>query len=171
MVPFLFSGYAVNAVATGAFQMVEEVRRQFRTIPGLLNGAARPEYGRCVDISTRTALRLMVTPTLVVTLSPILVGFLLGWKAIGGLVIGATISAIPLAIVGFYGGAAMDNAKKYLEIAGKKGTDAHKAAVIGDTVGDPMKDTYAPSLHILIKLLNTLSLVFIPLFLVSLLPL
>jgi K(+)-stimulated pyrophosphate-energized sodium pump len=171
MVPFLFSGYAVNAVATGAFQMVEEVRRQFRTIPGLLNGAARPEYGRCVDISTRTALRLMVTPTLVVTLSPILVGFLLGWKAVGGLVIGATISAIPLAIVGFYGGAAMDNAKKYLEIAGKKGTDAHKAAVIGDTVGDPMKDTYAPSLHILIKLLNTLSLVFIPLFLVSLLPL
>ncbi|MCS7117651.1 MAG: sodium-translocating pyrophosphatase [Thaumarchaeota archaeon] len=171
MIPFLFSGYAVNAVANGAFLMVEEVRRQFRTIPGLLNGAARPEYGRCVDISTRTALKLMVTPTLVVTLAPILVGVLLGWKAVGALVIGATISAIPLAIVGFYGGAAMDNAKKYLEIAGKKGSDAHKAAVVGDTVGDPMKDTYAPSLHILIKLLNTLSLVFIPLFIYSLLTL
>ncbi|MCX8202823.1 MAG: sodium-translocating pyrophosphatase [Nitrososphaeria archaeon] len=171
MIPFLFSGYAVNAVATGAFQMVEEVRRQFRTIPGLLNGAARPEYGRCVDISTKTALRLMVTPTLVVTLAPILVGALLGWRAVGALVIGATVSAIPLAIVGFYGGAAMDNAKKYLEIAGRKGSDAHKAAVVGDTVGDPMKDTYAPSLHILIKLLNTLSLVFIPLFIYSIITL
>ncbi|MCS6785318.1 MAG: sodium/proton-translocating pyrophosphatase, partial [Candidatus Caldarchaeum sp.] len=168
MLPYVFSGYAVKAVGVGAFQMVEEVRRQFRTIPGILEGKSRPEYARCVDISTRTALRLMVTPTLVVTLAPILLGIVLGWKAVGALVIGATVSAIPLAIVGFYGGAAMDNAKKYMEIAGRKGTDAHKATVVGDTVGDPMKDTYAPSLHILIKLLNTLSLVFIPLFIYGL---
>ncbi|MCS7129765.1 MAG: sodium/proton-translocating pyrophosphatase, partial [Candidatus Caldarchaeum sp.] len=168
MLPYVFSGYAVKAVGVGAFQMVEEVRRQFRTIPGILEGKSRPEYARCVDISTRTALRLMVTPTLVVTLAPILLGIVLGWKAVGALVIGATVSAIPLAILGFYGGAAMDNAKKYMEIAGRKGTDAHKATVVGDTVGDPMKDTYAPSLHILIKLLNTLSLVFIPLFIYGL---
>ncbi|MEM0440951.1 MAG: sodium-translocating pyrophosphatase [Candidatus Caldarchaeum sp.] len=171
MIPYLFSGYAVKAVGYGAFQMVEEVRRQFRTIPGILEGQNRPDYAKCVDISTRTALKLMVTPTLVVTLAPIVLGILLGWKAVGALVIGATVSAIPLAIVGFYGGAAMDNAKKYLEIEGKKGSDAHKATVVGDTVGDPMKDTYAPSLHILIKLLNTLSLVFIPLFIYGLIAL
>ncbi|MEM4495260.1 MAG: sodium-translocating pyrophosphatase [Candidatus Caldarchaeum sp.] len=171
MLPYLFSGYAVRAVGTGAFQMVEEVRRQFREIKGILEGKARPEYGRCVDISTRTALKLMVAPTLIVTLTPIIVGIFLGWRAVGALVIGATVSAIPLAILGFYGGAAMDNAKKYLEIAGRKGSDAHKAAVVGDTVGDPMKDTYAPSLHILIKLLNTLSLVFIPLFIYGLITL
>jgi K(+)-stimulated pyrophosphate-energized sodium pump len=168
MIPFLFSGQAMNAVASGAYRMVEEVRRQFATIPGIMDGSGRPEYGRCVDISTSTALRLMIAPTLTVTLSPILLGILLGWKAVGALVLGATISAIPLAIMGFYGGAAMDNAKKLLEIGGKKGTDAHKAAVVGDTLGDPMKDTYAPSLHILIKLLNTLSLVFIPLFMIGL---
>ncbi|GBC70482.1 K(+)-stimulated pyrophosphate-energized sodium pump [Candidatus Calditenuaceae archaeon HR02] len=171
MIPFLFSGQAMNAVASGAYRMVEEVRRQFASIPGIMDGSGRPEYGRCVDISTSTALRLMITPTLTVTLSPILIGVLLGWKAVGSLVLGATISAIPLAIMGFYGGAAMDNAKKLLEIGGKKGTDAHKAAVVGDTLGDPMKDTYAPSLHILIKLLNTLSLVFIPLFMIGLIPL
>lgn len=170
MTPFLFSGQAMDAVAKGAYRMVEEVRRQFATIPGILDGTGRPEYGRCVDISTSTALRLMVAPTLTVTLSPILLGVLLGWKAVGALVMGATVSAIPLAILGFYGGAAMDNAKKLLEISGKKGSDAHKAAVVGDTLGDPMKDTYAPSLHILIKLLNTLSLVFIPLFMIGLLP-
>jgi K(+)-stimulated pyrophosphate-energized sodium pump len=168
MIPFLFSGQAIKAVAQGAYQIVEEVRRQFREIPGLLEGRGKPDYAKCVDISTKTALSLMVAPTLTVTLSPILIGYLFGWKAVGALVIGATVSAIPLAIVGFYGGAAMDNAKKFLEIAGKKGTDAHKAAVVGDTVGDPLKDTYAPSLHILIKLLNTLSLVFIPLFLIGL---
>ncbi len=168
MIPFLFSGQAMNAVASGAYRMVEEVRRQFATIPGIMDGSGRPEYGRCVDISTSTALRLMIAPTLTVTLSPILLGMLLGWKAVGALVLGATISAIPLAIMGFYGGAAMDNAKKLLEIGGRKGTDAHKAAIVGDTLGDPMKDTYAPSLHILIKLLNTLSLVFIPLFMIGL---
>jgi K(+)-stimulated pyrophosphate-energized sodium pump len=171
MVPFLFSGQAMKAVAEGANKMVDEVRRQFATIPGLLDGTGRPEYARCVDISTTTALRLMIAPTLTVTLSPIILGVVLGWTAVGALVIGATITAIPLAILGFYGGAAMDNAKKLLEIEGKKGTDAHKAAVVGDTLGDPMKDTYAPSLHILIKLLNTLSLVFIPLFMIGLLTL
>jgi len=164
MIPFLFSGQAMGAVARGAYRMVEEVRRQFATIPGLLDGTGRPEYGRCVDISTSTALRLMIAPTLTVTLAPILLGMVLGWQSVGALVIGATVTAIPLAILGFYGGAAMDNAKKILEIGGKKGSDAHKAAVVGDTLGDPMKDTYAPSLHILVKLLNTLSLVFIPLF-------
>ncbi|MEM4152044.1 MAG: sodium-translocating pyrophosphatase, partial [Nitrososphaerota archaeon] len=171
MIPFLFSCRAMNAVASGAYKMVEEVRRQFATIPGIMDGSGRPNYGRCVDISTSTALRLMIAPTLTVTLSPILLGIVLGWKTVGALVLGATITAIPLAIMGFYGGAAMDNAKKLLEIGGKKGTDAHKAAVVGDTLGDPMKDTYAPSLHILIKLLNTLSLVFIPLFMVGLIAL
>ena len=171
MLPFVFSGTAIEAVANGAYKMVEEVRRQFREIPGLREGKALPDYSRAVDISTRTALRLMVTPGLIVVLTPIIMGVVLGWAAVGALVIGATVSAVPLAIMMMWGGAAMDNGKKYVEAGnlGGKGTATHAATVVGDTVGDPWKDTAGPSLHILIKLLNTISLVFIPLFLVALL--
>ncbi len=170
MLPFVFSGTAINAVAVGAYRMVEEVRRQLREIPGLREGTAKPNYAAAVDISTRTALRLMVVPGLIPVAAPIIVGVFLGWAAVGALVVGATISAIPLAIMMMWGGAAMDNAKKYVEMGnlGGKGTETHAATVVGDTVGDPWKDTAGPSLHILIKLLNTISLVFIPLFLAAL---
>ncbi len=167
MLPFVFSGTAINAVSIGAYRMVEEVRRQLREIPGLREGTARPNYATAVDISTRTALRLMVVPGAIPVVAPIVVGVFLGWAAVGALVVGATISAIPLAITMMWGGAAMDNAKKYVEMGhfGGKNTETHAATVVGDTVGDPWKDTAGPSLHILIKLLNTISLVFIPLFL------
>jgi K(+)-stimulated pyrophosphate-energized sodium pump len=167
MLPFVFSGTAINAVSVGAYRMVEEVRRQLREIPGLREGTAKPNYAAAVDISTRTALRLMVVPGAIPVIAPIVVGIFLGWAAVGALVVGATISAIPLAIMMMWGGAAMDNAKKYVEMGhfGGKNTETHAATVVGDTVGDPWKDTAGPSLHILIKLLNTISLVFIPLFL------
>jgi K(+)-stimulated pyrophosphate-energized sodium pump len=169
MLPFLFSGTAINAVAVGAYRMVEEVRKQLREIPGLREGTARPDYARAVDISTRTALRLMVAPGAIPVVAPIVVGIFLGWAAVGALVVGATLSAIPLAIMMMWGGAAMDNAKKYIELGhlGGKNTETHAATVVGDTVGDPWKDTAGPSLHILIKLLNTISLVFIPIFLTA----
>ncbi len=169
MLPFLFSGTAINAVAVGAYRMVEEVRKQLREIPGLREGTARPDYARAVDISTRTALRLMVAPGAIPVVAPIVVGVFLGWAAVGALVVGATLSAIPLAIMMMWGGAAMDNAKKYIEVGnlGGKNTETHAATVVGDTVGDPWKDTAGPSLHILIKLLNTISLVFIPIFLTA----
>jgi K(+)-stimulated pyrophosphate-energized sodium pump len=167
MLPFVFSGTAINAVSIGAYRMVEEVRRQLREIPGLREGTAKPNYAAAVDISTRTALRLMVVPGAIPVVAPIVVGVFLGWAAVGALVVGATISAIPLAIMMMWGGAAMDNAKKYVEMGhfGGKNTETHAATVVGDTVGDPWKDTAGPSLHILIKLLNTISLVFVPLFL------
>jgi len=167
MLPFVFSGTAINAVSVGAYRMVEEVRRQLREIPGLREGTAKPNYAAAVDISTKTALRLMVVPGTIPVVAPIVVGIFLGWAAVGALVVGATISAIPLAIMMMWGGAAMDNAKKYVEMGhfGGKNTETHAATVVGDTVGDPWKDTAGPSLHILIKLLNTISLVFIPLFL------
>ncbi len=173
MLPFVFSGTAINAVSVGAYRMVEEVRRQFREIPGLREGTAKPNYAAAVDISTRTALRLMVVPGAIPVVAPIVVGVFLGWAAVGALVVGATLSAIPLAIMMMWGGAAMDNAKKYVESGhfGGKNTETHAATVVGDTVGDPWKDTAGPSLHILIKLLNTISLVFIPLFLVALISL
>jgi K(+)-stimulated pyrophosphate-energized sodium pump len=169
MLPFLFSGTAINAVSIGAYRMVEEVRRQLKEIPGLREGTAKPDYARAVDISTRTALRLMVVPGAIPVVAPIVVGVFLGWAAVGALVVGATLSAIPLAIMMMWGGAAMDNGKKYIEAGhfGGKNTEQHAATVVGDTVGDPWKDTAGPSLHILIKLLNTISLVFIPLFLTA----
>src|SRR3989441_665283 len=167
MLPFVFSGTAINAVSVGAYRMVEEVRRQLREIPGLRDGTAKPNYAAAVDISTRTALRLMVVPGAIPVVAPLVVGIFLGWAAVGALVVGATLSAIPLAIMMMWGGAAMDNAKKYVEMGhfGGKNTETHAATVVGDTVGDPWKDTAGPSLHILIKLLNTISLVFVPLFL------
>jgi K(+)-stimulated pyrophosphate-energized sodium pump len=166
MLPFLFSAFAIKAVGESAKEMINEVRRQFREIPGILEGTAKPLYDRAVDIATKAALKEMVAPTLLIVVAPIAIGILLGKAAVGALVIGATIAGIPLAIMMNTGGAAWDNAKKFIEIGflGGKGSEAHAAAVVGDTVGDPMKDTAGPSLHILIKLLNTLSLVFIPIF-------
>ena len=170
MLPFVFSGYTINAVAVGAYRVVEEVRLQLREVPGLREGKVKPDYAAAVDLSTRTALRLMVVPGAIAVLAPIIVGVVLGWASVGALVVGATLSAIPLAIMMMWGGAAMDNAKKYVEAGnlGGKNTETHAATVVGDTVGDPWKDTAGPSLHILIKLLNTISLVFIPLFLTAL---
>ncbi len=166
MMPFFFSSQAISAVGKAAAQMVAEVRRQFREIPGIMDGTGKPEYGKAVDISTKSALKGMVLPGLVIVVVPIVVGVLLGPEAVGALVIGATVSGVPLALLMNTGGGAWDNAKKYIEAGhfGGKGSPAHAAGVVGDTVGDPMKDTAGPSLHVLIKLLSTLSIVFIPLF-------
>lgn len=162
IMPFLFSALAINAVTRAAFRMVEEVRRQFREIKGLLKGKARPNYARCVDISTRAALREMIVPSIAVVVVPLAVGFVLGPEAVGGLLAGATLSGLLLAIFMTTGGAAWDNAKKYIEAGffGGKGSLAHKAAVVGDTVGDAAKDCAGPSLNILIKIMSTISLLF-----------
>ena len=166
MLPFFFSSQAISAVGKAAAEMVEEVRRQFREIPGIMDGTGKPDYGKAVDISTKAALRGMVLPGLILVIVPIIVGVLLGAEAVGAFVIGATLSAVPLALFMNTGGGAWDNAKKFIETGkyGGKGSPAHAAAVVGDTVGDPLKDTAGPSLHVLIKLLSTLSIVFIPLF-------
>jgi len=166
LLPYLFSGIALKAVSKAAFHMVEEVRRQFREIPGLLDGNAKPDYYRAVSISTEYALKSMTGPALLIIITPLIIGVLFGGPGIGALVIGATASTIPIAIMMMWGGATWDNAKKFIEAGnlGGKRSPAHQAAVVGDTVGDPLKDTVGPSLHILIKLLNTISLVFIPLY-------
>ena len=166
MLPFFFSSQAISAVGKAAAEMVEEVRRQFREIPGIMDGTGKPDYGKAVDISTKSALKGMVLPGLILVIFPIIVGILLGPEAVGAFVIGATLSAVPLALFMNTGGGAWDNAKKLIESGkfGGKGSPAHAAAVVGDTVGDPLKDTAGPSLHVLIKLLSTLSIVFIPVF-------
>jgi len=166
MLPFAFSSMSLKAVGRAAFQMVEEVRRQFREIDGLMENKARAEYARCVDISTRAALREMVLPGILAVLSPVVIGLWLGAEALGGLLAGSLVTGVALAILMTTGGAAWDNAKKYIESGelGGKGTPAHAAAIVGDTVGDPFKDTAGPSLNILIKLMAIVSLVFGPLF-------
>ncbi|MCW4009339.1 MAG: sodium-translocating pyrophosphatase [Candidatus Bathyarchaeota archaeon] len=166
MLPFLFSAQAISAVGKAAAEMVAEVRRQFKEHPGILKGTEKPDYGSAVDISTKSALKGMVLPGLVVVVVPIIVGVLMGPEAVGALVIGATLTAVPLALLMNTGGGAWDNAKKHIEAGnfGGKNSAAHRASVVGDTVGDPLKDTAGPSLHVLIKLLSTLSIVFIPLF-------
>src|SRR5690606_5753785 len=166
MLPFVFSALTVKAVGRAAFQMIEEVRRQFREIPGLMEGKARPEYARCVDISTGAALKEMVVPGVMAVLAPLATGILLGKEALGGLLAGALITGVLLGIKMANAGGAWDNAKKYIEAGnyGGKGTDAHAAAVVGDTVGDPLKDTAGPSLNILIKLMAVVALVFAPIF-------
>ena len=165
-IPFLFTSQAMKAVGRTAFRMVDEVRRQFREIPGLLAGRATPEYSRCVDIGTRHALREMVAPTLVGVIFPVAVGFLMGPWALAFYLIGVKVIGATLAIFMFNAGGAWDNAKKYVEEGhfGGKGSEPHKAGVIGDTFGDPLKDTAGPSLHILIKLQNILGLTLLPLF-------
>ena len=167
MLPFLFSAFTMKAVGRAAFSIVNEVRRQFREIPGLMEGTARPDYARCVEISTAGALKEMVVPGLMAVLVPIATGFVLGPEALGGLLIGAVGSGFMLAIMMASAGGAWDNAKKYVELGhyGGKGSEAHKAAVEGDVVGDPFKDTSGPSLNILLKLMAIVSLVFAPVFL------
>src|SRR3989344_4764771 len=166
VLPFLFSMFAIKAVGKAAYQMVTEVRRQFKQIKGLMQGKAKPDYKRCVSISTNAALKEMVIPTLIAIVVPILVGI---WnlEALGGLLAGVTVTGFLLAVFMANSGGAWDNAKKYIEEGhfGGKGSDPHKAAVVGDTVGDPFKDTSGPSLNILIKLMSIVALVFLPLFL------
>ncbi len=167
MLPFLFSAFTMSAVGRAAFSIVNEVRRQFREIPGLMEGTNRPEYAKCVDIATRGALREMIIPGLMAVVVPVSAGFILGTEALGGLLIGAVGSGFMLAIMMATAGGAWDNAKKYVELGnfGGKGSEAHKAAVEGDVVGDPFKDTSGPSLNILLKLMAIVSLVFAPVFL------
>lgn len=167
MLPFLFSALTMDAVGEAANAMVQEVRRQFKSNPGIMAGTSKPEYGRCISISTSASLRKMILPGCIAIAAPILVGFLLGPAALGGTLVGALITGVLLAIFMSNAGGAWDNAKKYIEggAHGGKGSAAHRAAVTGDTVGDPFKDTSGPSLNILIKLMTTVSLIFVPLFL------
>jgi len=162
MLPFLFSALTMTAVGKAAKEIVLEVRRQFREIPGLMEGTGKPDYATCVDISTRGALREMILPGVLAVLSPLLIGFILGKEALAGMLIGATAAGFLLAVMMANAGGAWDNAKKWIETGemGGKGSPAHKAAVVGDTVGDPFKDTSGPSLNILIKLMSIVSLVF-----------
>ncbi|MFZ1756498.1 MAG: sodium-translocating pyrophosphatase, partial [Caldilineaceae bacterium] len=162
MLPYLFAALTMTAVGKAAFEIVMEVRRQFKEIPGLMEGTGKPDYKRCVDISTKSALREMVVPGALAVVVPLLVGFVLGKEAVAGMLIGAISSGFVLAVMMANAGGAWDNAKKWIEtgVLGGKGSDAHKAAVVGDTVGDPFKDTSGPALNILIKLMSIVSLVF-----------
>ena len=166
MLPFLFSALTMNSVGKAAYQMIEEVRRQFKADKGIMEGTSKPDYARCVDISTGAALKEMVIPGLMAIVAPLLVGFLLGAAALAGMLGGALSSGVLLAIMMANAGGAWDNAKKYIEEGhcGGKGSEPHKAAVVGDTVGDPFKDTSGPSINILIKLMTIVSLVFAPIF-------
>ena len=165
MLVFLFSAMTIDSVSKAAYQMIEEVRSQFRSKPGIMQGTEQPDYKRCVDISTRAAIKEMIVPSIIAIVAPVLVG-LWSTDALGGLLCGATLTGVLMAIMMSNAGGAWDNAKKYIEGGhnGGKGSEAHKAAVIGDTVGDPFKDTAGPSLNILIKLMSIVALVFAPLF-------
>lgn len=167
MLPFLFSAFTMSSVGRAANKMIDEVRRQFREKPGILKGTQEPDYSRCVSISTNAALREMILPGVMAVVVPLIVGFLLGVESLGGLLAGSLITGVMLAIFMANSGGAWDNAKKYIEgmPTGGKGSEAHKAAVVGDTVGDPFKDTSGPSLNILIKLMTIVSLVFASAFL------
>jgi K(+)-stimulated pyrophosphate-energized sodium pump len=166
IIPFMFAAMAMRAVGRTAHIMVEEVRRQFRETPGLLEGRAKPDYASCVGIATQGALKEMILPGLSAVVVPLLVGLTLGRESLGGLLAGAIVTGVPMALYLANAGGAWDNAKKFIEEGnlGGKGSDAHKASVIGDTVGDPFKDTAGPALNILIKLMTVVSLVFAPLF-------
>ena len=167
MLTFLFSAFTMDSVSKAAYKMIEEVRRQFREKPGIMKGTEKPDYTSCVAISTTAALHEMLLPGLMAVIVPVLVGVVLGVDALGGLLAGALVTGVLMAIFMSNAGGAWDNAKKYIETGahGGKGSEAHKAAVVGDTVGDPFKDTSGPSINILIKLMTIVSLVFAPLFL------
>ncbi|MBT6774198.1 sodium-translocating pyrophosphatase [Candidatus Woesearchaeota archaeon] len=166
MLPFAFSAVLMTAVGSSAHAIVLEVRRQFKEIKGIMSGKAKPDYARCVDIVTKAALKNMILPAVIAVAAPLAVGLLLGIKALGGLLIGVILSGLVMALFMSNSGATWDNAKKYIEDGkhGGKGSDAHKAAIVGDTVGDPFKDTAGPALNALIKVINTLAIVFAPLF-------
>ena len=166
MLPFLFSAMTMNSVGKAANQMIEEVRRQFREDKGIMEGTSKPDYANCVDISTRAALKEMIAPGLMAIIAPLFIGIVLGANALGGMLAGALASGVLLALMMANAGGAWDNAKKYIEEGhfGGKGSESHKAAVVGDTVGDPFKDTSGPSINILIKLMTIVSVVFAPLF-------
>ena len=167
MLPFFFSALTMDSVSKAAYKMIEEVRRQFRTIPGILEGSGKPDYTSCVAISTQAALHEMLVPGVLAVIVPLVIGILLGTSALGGLLAGALVTGVLMALFMSNAGGAWDNAKKYIEEGnhGGKGSDAHRAAVVGDTVGDPFKDTSGPSINILIKLMTIVALVFAPLFL------
>jgi K(+)-stimulated pyrophosphate-energized sodium pump len=169
ILPFFIGALTMTAVGRAASQMVDEIRRQFREIPGLLEGreGARPDTARCVDISTAAALKEMILPGVTAVIAPVIVGAIMGAESLGGMLAGATVSGVLLALLMSNAGGVWDNAKKAIEkgeIPGeKKGSEAHKAAVVGDTVGDPFKDTSGPSMNILIKLMSVVALVIAPL--------
>ena len=167
MLTFLFSALTMDSVSKAAYKMIEEVRRQFREKPGIMKGTDKPDYTSCVAISTKAALREMLLPGVMAVAVPVVVGIVLGTDALGGLLAGALVTGVLMAIFMANSGGAWDNAKKYIEEGhhGGKGSEAHKAAVVGDTVGDPFKDTSGPSINILIKLMTIVALVFAPLFL------
>ena len=167
VVPFYVAALTMTSVGNAAMTMVEEIRRQFREIPGLMEGTGKPDSARCIDISTQAALKEMIAPGVVAFLTPIIVGSMLGAEALGGMLMGATLVGVLLALFMSNGGGAWDNAKKYVEAGnlGGKGSDAHHATVVGDTVGDPLKDTSGPAMNILIKLMSIVSLVMAPFFL------
>ena len=162
MLPFLFSAFTMESVSKAAYSMIEEVRRQFREIPGIMEGKSKPDYTKCVDISTKAALREMIIPGVMAVVAPIIIGFLLGTEAVGGMLAGSLVTGVMMAIFMSNAGGAWDNAKKYIENGnhGGKGSEAHKAAVVVDTVGDPFKDTSGPAINILIKLMTIVALVF-----------
>jgi K(+)-stimulated pyrophosphate-energized sodium pump len=166
MLPFLFSAMTMESVGKAAFEMIEEVRRQFKEMPGIMEGTTKPDYAKCVDISTAAALKEMLVPGIMAVVAPVAMGLLLGPEALGGLLAGALVTGVLMAIFMANAGGAWDNAKKYIEEGnhGGKGSEPHKASVVGDTVGDPFKDTSGPSINILIKLMTIVSLVFAPLF-------